>query len=308
MRYRKLGRTPWKVSDAMATLNQAIDSGGNFIDTADVYGDGRSERLIAKLKKSRKEEIVVATKAGRRQARHLADGYNRENLTAWVEDSLRNLETDALDLLQLHCPPTDVYYRPEVFGILDDLVSAGKIRFYGVSVERVEEAIKAMEYPGVQSVQIIFNCFRQRPAEIFFPLAERKQVGILARVPLSSGMLTGKLRRDSKFADDDHRTFNRHGEMFDMGETFSGVDYEAGLNAVEEIRALLPPGFSMSQLALRWILMFDAVTCAIPGGRRPEQVADNCAASSLPVLEDETMSAIRQIYDTRIRRLVHQRW
>jgi len=327
MRYRKLGRTPWKVSDisfgawaiggfwghvseedAMATLNQAIDSGVNFIDTADVYGDGRSERLIAKLRKSRKEEIVVATKAGRRQPRHLADGYNRDNLTAWVEDSLRNLGTDALDLLQLHCPPTEVYYRPEVFGILDDLASAGKIRFYGVSVERVEEAIKAMEYPGVQSVQIIFNCFRQRPAEFFFPLAERKQVGILARVPLSSGMLTGKLRRDSQFAADDHRTFNRHGEMFDMGETFSGVDYETGLNAVEEIRALLPPGFSMSQLALRWILMFDAVTCAIPGGRRPEQVADNCAASSLPVLEDETMTAIRQIYDTRIRPLVHQRW
>lgn len=327
MKYRTLGRTGWKVSeisfgawaiggfwgsvseeDAMAALNQAVERGINFIDTADVYGDGRSERLIAKLKKSRKEEIVVATKAGRRLPRQVSDGYTRQNLMAWVEDSLRNLSTDALDLLQLHCPPTDLYYRPDVFGILDDLVSAGKIRYYGVSVEKVEEAIKALEFPNVQTVQIIFNCFRQRPAEVFFPLAQRKQVGILARVPLASGMLTGKLRRDSTFAQDDHRNFNRHGEMFDVGETFSGVDYELGLEAVEEIRRLLPADVSMSQFALRWILMFEAVTCAIPGGKRPDQVADNCRASDLPPLSREAMAAVQRVYDVNIRPAVHQRW
>src|SRR6476660_5116055 len=272
MNYRPLGRTGWKVSDisfgawaiggawgnvsddeSLAALNQAIDSGVNFIDTADVYGDGRSERLIARLKKERKDEIIVATKAGRKLPKQTVEGYSRKNLTSWIDDSLRNLATESLDLLQLHCPSTDLYYHPEVFGILDDLVKAGKLRYYGVSVERVEEAIKAIEFPNVQSVQIIFNCFRQRPAEVFFPLAKQRQVGILARVPLASGMLTGKLRRDSQFAADDHRTFNRHGEMFDMGETFSGVDYELGLNAVEEIRAMLPPGFSMTQFALRWI-------------------------------------------------------
>jgi aryl-alcohol dehydrogenase-like predicted oxidoreductase len=327
MHYRTLGRTGWKVSevsfgawaiggawgsvpelDALATLNKAIDSGVNFIDTADVYGDGRSERLIAQLKKSRKEEIIVATKAGRRLPRQLVEGYSRENLTAWVEDNLRNLPTDSLDLLQLHCPPTDLYYRPDVFATLDDLVKDGKIRHYGVSVERVEGALKAIEYSKVQSVQIIFNCFRQRPAELFFPKAKQKQVGILARVPLASGLLTGKFRPDSQFVADDHRNFNRHGEAFDVGETFSGVDFNSGLEAVEEIRRLLPPGVSMSQFALRWILMFDAVTCAIPGGRRPEQVADNCHASDLPPIAAEVMAEIRRIYDRKIRPQVHQRW
>jgi aryl-alcohol dehydrogenase-like predicted oxidoreductase len=327
MHYRTLGRTGRKVSeisfgawaiggawgdvsekDALATLHNAIDSGVNFIDTADVYGDGRSERLIAQLKKNRKEEIVVATKAGRRLPRQTVEGYSRQNLTGWIEDSLRNLQTDSLDLLQLHCPPTDLYYRPDVFGILDDLVTAGKIRYYGVSVERVEEALKAIEYPNVQTVQIIFNCFRQRPAEFFFSRAKQMQVGILARVPLASGLLTGKFRRDSTFVANDHRNFNRHGEAFDVGETFSGVDFNTGLEAVEEIRRLLPPGVSMSQFALRWILMFDAVTCAIPGGRRPEQVADNCHASDLPAITAETMAAIRRIYDERIRAQVHQRW
>ena len=327
MNYRSLGRTGWKVSEisfgawaiggswgsvsdeeSLAALEKAVACGVNFIDTADVYGDGRSERLIAQLKKLHKNEIIVATKAGRRLPRQTVEGYSRQNLTTWVEDSLRNLSTDTLDLLQLHCPPTAVYDRPEVFGILDDLVAAGKVRCYGVSVEKVEEAIKAIEYPNVQSVQIIFNCFRQRPAEVFFARAKQKRIGILSRVPLASGLLTGKLRRDSTFPPDDHRNFNRHGEAFDMGETFSGVDYDAGLDAVEEIRALLPAGFSMSQFALRWLLMFDAVTCAIPGGKRPEQVAENCRASDLPPLTDAVMAAVRRIYNKRIRPFVHDRW
>jgi len=327
MNYRLLGRTGWKVSEisfgawaiggswgsvsdeeSLAALEKVVACGVNLIDTADVYGDGRSERLIAQLKKRHKNEIVVATKAGRRLPRQTVEGYSRQNLTTWVEDSLRNLSTDTLDLLQLHCPPTAVYDRPEVFGFLDDLVQAGKVRYYGVSVEKVEEALKAVEYPNVQSVQIIFNCFRQRPAEVFFARAKQKRIGILSRVPLASGLLTGKLRRDSTFPSDDHRNFNRHGEAFDVGETFSGVDYDAGLDAVEEIRALLPAGFSMSQFALRWILMFDAVTCAIPGGKRPEQVAENCRASDLPPLTDAVMAAVRRIYDKRIRPFVHDRW
>jgi len=327
MNHRVLGRTGWKVSevsfgawaiggawgqvsdeDSMAALHQAVDCGVNFIDTADVYGNGRSERLIAQLKKDRKEEIIVATKAGRRLPRQTVEGYSRENVTAWIEDSLRNLSTDTLDLVQLHCPPTALYARPEVFGILDDLVKAGKARYYGVSVEKVEEALKAIEHPNVQTVQIIFNCFRQRPADLFFEKARQKQVGILARVPLSSGLLTGKLRPDSTFAADDHRNFNRQGKAFDVGETFSGVDYEIGLAAVEKMRKLLPASISMSQFALRWILMFDAVTCAIPGGKRPEQVADNCQASDLPALTPEAMAGVRRVYDGRIRPLVQDRW
>jgi aryl-alcohol dehydrogenase-like predicted oxidoreductase len=327
MNYRELGRTGWKVSEisfgawaiggawgsvddaeSMAALRAAVDCGVNFIDTADVYGMGRSERLIAELKRERKQQIVVATKAGRRLSPHTADGYNEKNIGAFIEDSLRNLATDCLDLVQLHCPPTDVYYRPELFGAMDRFVESGKIRFYGVSVERVEEALKALEYPNVQTVQIIFNCFRQRPADLFFEQAKRKRVGILARVPLASGLLTGKLNHDTQFAADDHRNFNRHGEAFDLGETFSGVDFEAGLAAVDQIRGLLPDGVSMAQFALRWILMFDAVTCAIPGGKRPSQVADNCAASDLPAIPPETMHAVRRIYEDRIKSQVHQRW
>lgn len=327
MNYRALGRTGWKVSeisfgawaiggawgsvrdeDSLGALNQAVDSGVNFIDTADVYGDGRSERLIAQLKKSRKEEIVVATKAGRRLPKQAVEGYSRQNLTAWVNDSLRNLGVDSLDLLQLHCPPTSAYYHPEIFGVLDDLAQAGKLRYYGVSVERVEEALKAIEYPNVQSVQIIFNCFRQRPADLFFAQAKAKQVGILARVPLASGLLTGKFRPETKFAADDHRNFNRQGQSFDVGETFAGIDYAIALEAVEEIRSLVPEGETMSQFALRWILMFDAVTCAIPGGKRRDQVADNCSASGLPPISSKTMEAIRKLYDHKLRPLVHQRW
>jgi aryl-alcohol dehydrogenase-like predicted oxidoreductase len=326
MKYRSFGRTGWNVSEisfgawaiggfwgnvsdqeSSAALNRAVDCGVNFIDTADVYGDGRSERLIAQLKKQRKDEIIVTTKAGRRLPKQTVEGYSRQNLTAWIEDSLRNLSTDTLDLLQLHCPPTELYDHAEVFGILDDLVKAGKIRYYGVSVEKIEEALKAIEYPNVQAVQIIFNCFRQRPAEVFFPRAKEKKVGILARVPLASGMLTGKLRADSQFAKNDHRNFNRHGEMFDVGETFSGVDYETGLKAVEEIRALLDSG-SMSQFALRWILMFDAVTCAIPGGKNSAQVSDNCRASDVLPLTAVQMAEVKRIYDAKIRPLVHHRW
>jgi aryl-alcohol dehydrogenase-like predicted oxidoreductase len=327
MHYRPLGRTGWRVSEisfgawaiggawgrvsdeeSLAALYQAIDCGVNFIDTADVYGDGRSERLIAKLKKARKEEIFVATKAGRRLPQQSIEGYSRRNLTTWVTDSLRNLSTEALDLLQLHCPPTGLYERPEVFGILDDFVKAGMIRHYGVSVEKVEEALKAIEYPGVETVQIIFNSFRQRPAEHFFPRAQQKQVGILARVPLASGLLTGKFRPNSRFAPDDHRNFNRHGQVFDVGETFSGVDYETGLQAGEELRRLVPDGMSLAQFALRWILMFEAVSCAIPGGKRPEQVRENCRASDLPALSSEALAGVQSIYDEKIRALVHHRW
>jgi aryl-alcohol dehydrogenase-like predicted oxidoreductase len=327
MHYRQLGRTPWKVSDisfgawaiggawgqvsddeSLAALNRAVDCGVNFIDTADVYGDGRSERLIARLTKDRRKEIVVATKAGRRLPRQTVEGYSRQNLTAWVEDSLRNLATDTLDLLQLHCPPTALYDHAEIFGMLDDLVKAGKLRYYGVSVEKVDEALKAIEYPNVQTVQIIFNCFRQRPADVFFARARQKEVGILARVPLASGLLTGKFRPDSTFAADDHRNFNRRGEAFDVGETFSGVDYQAGLEAVEEIRKLLPQGMTMTQLALRWILMFDAVTCAIPGGKRSAQINENCHASDLPALSPAIMEGVRRIYAERIRPQVENRW
>jgi aryl-alcohol dehydrogenase-like predicted oxidoreductase len=294
--------------DALDALNAALDEGVNFIDTADVYGDGRSERLIAQMLQQRSEQVYVVTKAGRRLNPHLASGYNRQNLTAFIERSLMNLNVETLDLVQLHCPPTEVYYMPETFGVLDDLVQAGKIKFYGVSVEKVEEAIKAMEFPNVQSVQIIFNIFRQRPAELFFELAKQKQVGILARVPLASGLLTGKMNRQTTFTADDHRNYNRHGEAFDVGETFSGVDYESGLEAVESLRSLLPQGVTMAQFALRWILMFDAVSCAIPGAKNRQQAVDNARAANLPAFSPQKMAQIEAIYDEYIREQVHQRW
>ncbi len=327
MEYRELGRTGWKVSaisfgawaiggswgevndqESLDALHRALDLGVNFIDTADVYGDGHSERLLARLRRERREPFHIATKAGRRLDPHIATGYNRKNLTSFVERSLKNLETEALDLLQLHCPPTEVYYQPEVFGILDDLVKAGKLRYYGVSVEKVEEALKAIEYPGVQTVQIIFNIFRQRPADLFFGEAQRKRVGILARVPLASGMLSGKFTRASTFAADDHRGFNRHGEAFDRGETFAGVDYEQGLKAVEALRPLVPPGQSMAQMALRWILTFPAVSCAIPGAKRPAQVEENARAADLPPLPEASLSQIRASYNQLVRPLVHHYW
>jgi aryl-alcohol dehydrogenase-like predicted oxidoreductase len=328
MEYRQFGRTGWKVSaisfgawamggdwgsvddtTSLGALHRALDLGVNFFDTADVYGDGRSERLLARFKKEcTGADFHIATKAGRRLEPHTADGYNRANLTAFIERSLKNLDTDALDLVQLHCPPTDVYYRPEVFDVLEDLKLRGKIQHYGVSVERVEEALKAIEYPGVESVQIIYNIFRQRPSELFFQEAMRRKVGILARVPLASGLLTGKLTRHSTFAADDHRLYNRHGESFDRGETFSGVDYETGLQAVEELRSLVPSGTSMAQLALRWILMFPAISCPIPGGKTPQQVEDNVRSADLLPLSDETMRRIADIYTRLIRPMVHQYW
>ncbi len=327
MQFRTLGRTGWKVSsisfgawaiggswgavdddESLAALNRAVDLGVNFFDTADVYGDGRSERLLARLRKSRSEEIHVATKAGRRLDPHVASGYDRSHLTAFVDRSLNNLDSEALDLLQLHCPPTDVFYMPEVFGVLEDLVQAGKLRYYGVSVEKVEEALKAIEYPNVQSIQIIFNMFRHRPADLFFQQAKARKVGILARVPLASGLLTGKFSASQTFAPDDHRQTNRNGEEFDRGETFSGVDYQTGLQAVEELEAVCPAGMSMPQFALRWILMFEAVTCAIPGAKRVSQVEENVRAADLPPLSKATMAAVEAIYDHRIRQLVHQRW
>ena len=327
MQYRELGRTGWKVSaisfgawaiggtwgtvsdkESLAALHTALEHGVNFFDTADVYGDGRSERLLAQLRRESKESFRIATKAGRRLDPHIAAGYNRKNLTAFVERSLKNLEMEALDLLQLHCPPTEVFYMPEVFGILDDLKKAGKLKHYGVSVEKVEEALKAIEFPDVQTVQIIFNIFRQRPKDLFFAEAQRKKVGILARVPLSSGMLTGKFTKNSHFEKDDHRAFNRKGEEFDRGETFSGVDYDTSLQAVEELRPLVPAGMSMTQMALRWILMFPAVTCAIPGGKRVDQVNENVEATDLPPLPEKTMSAIEAIYNQKIKPQVHHYW
>src|SRR5947208_13066965 len=328
MEYRALGRTAWKISaigfgawgiggdtwgstddqTSLAALHKAIDLGVNFIDTADVYGDGHSEQLIAQVRKARSEQIIVATKAGRRLNPHTASGYNRQNLTSFVERSLQNLQTETLDLLQLHSPPSEVYHMPEVFGILDDLVRQGKIRFYGVSVERVDEAMKAITYPNVQSVQIIFNMFRLKPAEQFFAIARQHRVGILARVPLASGLLTGKLRPQTQFAPSDHRNFNRHGEAFDQGETFSGVDYETGLQAVEVLRPLVPQGATMTQFALRWILMFPEVTTAIPGAKNPQQAEDNVHAATLSPLSDETMRRVQAVYDTYIRPQVHHRW
>ncbi len=327
MKYRELGRTGWKVSEisfgawaigsmwgsvdekeSMAALHKALDVGINFFDTADVYGDGRSERLLGQLRKERKETFYIATKAGRKLNPHTAEGYNRENLTRFVEDSLRNLQTDCLDLVQLHCPPNKVYYTPETFEALEGLAKAGKIRHYAVSVHTCEEGLMALEYPGIQSVQIIFNMFRHRPAELFFPEAKRRKVGILARVPLASGMLTGRMTKETKFSEDDHRNFNREGARFDKGETFSGVDYDLALEIVDQLRPLVPPGATMPQFALRWILMFDAVTCAIPGGKRPSQVEDNAHASDLAPLSNEVMQKVRELYDKRLRARVHQRW
>jgi aryl-alcohol dehydrogenase-like predicted oxidoreductase len=327
MKYRELGRTGWKVSEisfgawaigsmwgsvdekeSIAALHKALDVGINFFDTADVYGDGRSERLLGQLRKERKETFYIATKAGRKLNPHTPEGYNRENLTRFVEESLRNLQTDCLDIVQLHCPPNQVYYTPETFEALEGLVKARKIHHYAVSVRTCEEGLKALEYPGIQSVQIIFNMFRHRPAELFFPEAKRRRVGILARVPLASGMLTGRMSRQTAFSADDHRNFNREGAKFDKGETFSGVDYNLALDIVEQLRPLVPEGATLAQFALRWILMFDAITCAIPGGKRPSQVEDNAHASDLPPLSDEVMQKVRELYDTRLRAQVHQRW
>lgn len=295
--------------DAKAALHAALDSGVTFLDTADVYGDGRSEQLIAEVLKERGgDKPYVATKLGRRLSPHVAEGFTKQNLTAFVDRSLANLQTDCLDLVQLHCPPPAVYYQQEVFGHMDDLVAAGKIRHYGVSVEKVEEALKAIEYPNVQSIQIIYNIFRQRPASLFFAEAKKRQVGVIARVPLSSGLLTGKMNASTAFAADDHRAFNRNGEAFDKGETFSGVPYDVALEVVEEIRKLVPANATMAEFALRWILMEDAVSTVIPGARNAAQAQANSRASALPALPAETMEALRELYRNRIAQYVHHSW
>lgn len=328
MRSRQFGRTPFAVSeigfgawaiggawgdvseqDAKGAVHAALDAGMTFIDTADVYGDGRSERIIRDVLKERGgTRPMVATKAGRRLPKQVVEGYTRENLEGWIDRSLANLGVDALDLVQLHCPPWELYYRPDIFGILEALVEKGKIRHYGVSVEKVEEGLKAIEYPNVVSVQIIYNIFRQRPAELFFREARAKNVAVIVRVPLSSGMLTGKMTAKTAFAADDHRAFNRHGEAFDMGETFSGVPYDVGLEAVELIRPLVPGGATMAQFALRWILMQEAVTVIIPGAKNRVQAEDNAAASRLAPLPADVMAEVRKIYEDKIRVHVHQRW
>jgi aryl-alcohol dehydrogenase-like predicted oxidoreductase len=296
MEYRELGRTGWKVSaistgtwpmgsrneaEMLAAFNRSLDLGVNFFDTADVYG---SEHLLGKLRKQRHEPYYIATKMGMR-VNPDPRGYTRRNMTAFVENSLRELQVETIDLMQLHCPPIAVY-TAETFGILDELVKQGKLRHYGVSVEKIEEAKKAIEFPGVQSVQVIFNIFRQRPIDDFFPLAKERKVGIIARVPLASGLLSGKMTPATTFGRDDHRSFNRNGAAFDKGETFSGVDYETGLKAVDDLRPLIPTGATMAQMALRWILMFPEVTCAIPGAKRPAQAEDNVRAVNLPPLSN----------------------
>ena len=295
-------------SDAEAALNAALDSGVTFIDTANVYGDGRSETIIGRVLKARGgTKPFVATKTGR-EGPNKPEDYNKANITKSVEGSLKRLQTDALDLVQLHCPHPAVYYRPEVFDVLDGLKKDGKLKHYGVSVEKVEEGLKAIEFPGVDSIQIIYNIFRQRPERLFFPEAEKKGVAVIVRVPLASGLLTGKMTRASTFAADDHRTFNREGAAFDKGETFAGVPYEVGLDAVEELKKLVPAGATMAQFALRWILMNQAVTVVIPGAKNKAQAEANSAAAALPALSSDVMAAAKQIYDTRIAPHVDQLW
>jgi aryl-alcohol dehydrogenase-like predicted oxidoreductase len=331
MKARNFGRTGWQVaeiglgtwamgsawgsvteSESVAALHEALDRGVNFLDTADVYGDHVSERLIARVLKERKSagasRPIVATKIGRRLQEQRADLYTYANLTPFVEECLKTLSVDVLDLVQLHCPPTETYYRHEVFEAMDRLQREGKLRFYGMSVEKVEEGLKALEYPGVTSIQIIFNMFRQRPVDLFLDRAKEQQVAVISRVPLASGMLSGKFKPDTKFEASDHRQFNRHGEAFDVGETFAGVPYEEGLVAVEEIRPLVPAGAALAQFALRWILMHEAVAVVIPGAKNPEQARSNIDAAALPPLSPETMAKVRAIYEQRIRPAVHQRW
>ena len=327
MRYRRFGSTGWEVSsvgfgawaiggtwgpvddeESMAALRAAVEEGVTLFDTADVYGAGRSERLMARLRREHGEAIRVITKAGRFLDPHVAAAYTVESIEGFIDQSLGNLEMEALDLVQLHCPPTEVYYTPELFAGMDAIKKKGKILHYGVSVEKVEEALKAIEYPGVESVQIIFNMFRLRPAERFFAAAQERDVAIIARVPLASGLLTGKMKRESTFDAGDHREFNRHGDAFDVGETFSGVDFETGLEALEELRALKPAGISMAQFALQWILSFDAVSTVIPGAKTADQARDNAAAGDLDPLPDETLRQVAAIYNRLIRDQVHHRW
>lgn len=328
MHYRTLGKTGFRISEislgtwqvggkwgdafnqetAHRILNKAADEGVNFIDTADVYGDGESEKAVGRFLKSRSERIYVATKCGRKLNPHINASYQPDVLRKFVEDSLKNMQLETLDLIQLHCPPTEVYYRPEIFELFDRLKAEGKILHLGVSVEKVEEALKALEYANVTTVQIIFNMFRQRPAELFFREAKKKNVGIIVRVPLASGLLTGQYSGSTTFKPDDHRSFNRNGERFDKGETFSGIDYATGLEAVGELKALFPKHPNLAPIALRWILMFDAVSCIIPGASRPEQVDQNLEAAELPPLFPDEMEAVKTIYEHKIKKAVHHLW
>src|SRR3954467_2576416 len=324
MRTRTLGRTgrdvseigfgAWQIGadwgdvdedEAMATLHAAADAGVTFFDTADVYGDGRSERLVGRLLRERAGEgLTYATKMGRRAEQTVAN-YSPEHFRAWNDRSRENLGVETLDLVQLHCPPTALYYQPQVFEDLEAMVQEGRMAAYGVSVERVEEGLKALEYPNVASVQIIFNPFRQRPAGMFFAEARRRGVGIIVRVPLASGLLSGKYSRQTTFSSDDHRNYNRHGEAFDVGETFAGVPFEVGLEAVEELRPLVPGDATLAQFALRWILMHDAVSTVIPGARNVEQAQGNAAAAAVPALDDDAMARVRAVYEERIAPHVH---
>jgi aryl-alcohol dehydrogenase-like predicted oxidoreductase len=326
MHVRRLGKTGLEVSEigfgawaigaswgptddevSLAAMHAAVDAGVNFFDTADVYGDGHSEKLIGQLLRERSERIVVATKFGRRVPLAL-EYFTFDRMHEWLERSRENLGVDTVDVVQLHTPPTPVYYEPTVWEACERLVADRLVGHIGVSVEKVEEALKAIEYPIVSTIQIIFNIFRQRPAGLFFEQAKRKDVGIIARVPLASGLLTGKMTRDTQFAPDDHRRFNRRGEAFDRGETFAGVDYETGLEVVEELRSLVPDGATLAQFALRWILMHDAVSAAIPGAKTPEQARANAAASGLPPLPEATMLRIAELYRERVAPQVHHRW
>ncbi len=328
MKYREFGKTGWKVSEvglgtwalgsdawgdvdatqARETLQEAIDQGINFFDTADVYGDGTSEERISEVLDETDERIYVATKFGRRIEPHRSEGYTKENLERFLDRSLENLGVDTIDLVQLHCPPTDVYYRPEIFEAMEDFVEKGKIQYYGVSVEKVEEGLKAIEYPGLTSVQIIFNMFRQRPADLFLERCREKNVAVIPRVPLASGLLTGKYDKDATFPENDHRNFNRNGEEFDVGETFGGVDFETGLEAVDRLRQVKPDDYSMAQMAIKWILSHEEVSVVIPGAKKGKHVRDNARTSDLPELPPEVMHEARSVYEELIKEQVHHRW
>ena len=328
MKYRVFGKTNWKVSevglgtwqlggmdwgdvsekDAMEVLQRAVERGVNFFDTADVYGDGRSEQITGRFLKKSDKKVYVATKFGRRLNPHVSSGYTRENLEMFLNRSLKNLGLDTIDLIQLHCPPTDLYYKPEVFEILDSFVEQGKIQHYGVSIEKVEEGLKAIEYSGVVSVMIIFNIFRQRPMELFFKECKKRNVAIIARVPLASGLLSGKMSLKTEFPKNDHRNYNREGKAFDIGETFSGVNFETGIKAVEELKRVKPDNISFVQLALKWILMHSEVSCVIPGAKNVKQVEENTSVSELAELSPDTMKGIKALYENFIKPSVHQRW
>ena len=328
MNYRTLGKTGLEVSEislgtwqlggkwgsgfddknAETILNEAIDQGINFIDTADVYENRASERAVGRIIRSRSEEVYMATKCGRFINPHTNAGYTPKVLREFVEQSLKNTGLDRIDLIQLHCPPTEVYYRQEIFEEFDKLKKEGKIAFLGVSVEKVEEALKAIEYPNVCTVQIIFNMFRHRPSELFFKEAKRRNIGILARVPLASGLLSGKYHADTKFGSEDHRHFNRQGAAFDQGETFSGVDYELGLKAVNELKSIFPSNMELANIALKWILMFEEVSCVIPGVSRVEHLHANLKTLNLNPISKEEMQGVKAIYDELIRPSVHHRW